>query len=273
LYCVVTDLLDIHKSWVADAVTRYFAATECAADALRQQGARGQDIEVSGIPLRQPFWSASNPLDHLWRPSTPNSTLGSFHGTLSVGEARIQQSDGRLRVLAMDGGMPGPRLRKVVETLLDAGPTLDVVVGWGRYGPAHRELVLAPAHHGLVRHLAEGEPIAPAMRRADLVVTKAGSVTLAESLALGKAVLVHRVAPGQERSNPTLLTQAGAGLHVPTLRRLADAVRWLSEHPADLQEMSLRAAVLGRPDAALDVAARILDMLGLQQDHPTRAAV
>jgi processive 1,2-diacylglycerol beta-glucosyltransferase len=253
LFCVVTDLVDIHRSWVADNVHLYLAATEEAAAAIKRLAAFPARIHVTGIPLRQAFWlSPAGTRKPAWpRVSSPG------------GQRRESERGRRLRLLVMDGGMPGPQLPGVLRNLTEAGVSLEIVAAWGRCAPESRRYEIAGAHKCTVCHLARGEAIEPAMRSADIVVTKAGSLTIAEALAVGRPILVHRAAPGQERSNPLFVQRAGAGIAVPSRTDLVEAIRVLAASSAIRKAMGRRAKEHGRPAAALDVASLILGSLGV----------
>ncbi|MDB5073917.1 MAG: galactosyldiacylglycerol synthase, partial [Chloroflexi bacterium] len=253
VFNVVTDIMDIHRSWVAAGVDLYFAGTEDAARAIEALGVPSHCIVVSGIPLRRQFWPGNGAAPHR------------MAGLASTLEDVFPRSSHRLRVLALDGGVPGPQLPQVVDTLSGAGISMDIVVGWGGAEPPRPAHKLLGANRASVRHLALGEPISPHMRKVDLVITKAGSVTIAESLALARPLLLHRVAPGQESSNPSLVERFGAGLHVPTLRHVVDTLRRLDACPEEIARMRANARLHGRPDAANDVAAHIMRSLNVAE--------
>ncbi len=105
----------------------------------------------------------------------------------------------------------------------------------------HRRLAarLRRRHDGDARFriLDRVHDMARVMGAADLVVSKAGAMTCAEALALGRPLLLHRSLPGQERANEACLVAAGAALRARNgreLRRRLDAL---------LGEPELRAAL------------------------------
>jgi processive 1,2-diacylglycerol beta-glucosyltransferase len=96
------------------------------------------------------------------------------------------------------------------------------------------------------------------------VVTKPGSLTVAEALAMGRPLLLGRPLPGQEEGNVPYVVEAGAGLAIRTPTEAADAVEYLLGDPATRWEMGQRAARVSRPRAT----ERTLDLL---QSHLLRA--
>ena len=109
--------------------------------------------------------------------------------------------------------------------------------------------------HGFVDNMAE------LTRAADVVVSKAGPGTIAESLCCGVPLLLTWHIPGQERDNIAYVLATGAGRYVPRLRDLVDTVAELSAPGsaslARLRERALRAA---RPRATAMIADLIADL-------------
>jgi len=108
------------------------------------------------------------------------------------------------------------------------------------------------------------------MAAADLVVTKAGSVTIAEAMALGRPLLLHRAVPAQEASNPWLVEWEGVGLHAPRSATLRAAVELLAARPELRLAMARRAIALSRPGAAGIVADAVGVALGIHAAHEQR---
>ena len=70
-----------------------------------------------------------------------------------------------------------------------------------------------------------------AIDRADLVVTKAGGLTVSECLARGRAMVLPFAAPGQERGNLFYALDAGAAVRPSELADLADTIEGLIGEP------------------------------------------
>jgi undecaprenyldiphospho-muramoylpentapeptide beta-N-acetylglucosaminyltransferase len=122
----------------------------------------------------------------------------------------------------------------------------------------------APAGLELVR-VAYEDRMATAYAAADLVVCRAGAMTVAElSVAGVPAVLVPLPgAPGDHQTaNARVLERAGAAVVLPdgdcTPVGLTGVVEALLADPGRLDAMGRAAAVLGRPDAA-DAGARVVE--------------
>ena len=96
------------------------------------------------------------------------------------------------------------------------------------------------------------------MQAADLLVSKAGGVTLAEAAAVGVPLVIYQPLPGQETVNVRFLTQheaAYAAEDAEQLLRAADELMFTQRGP----EVSGNLRLLGRPNAAHDIVARICE--------------
>jgi 1,2-diacylglycerol 3-beta-galactosyltransferase len=240
LMTVLTDLVDVHRWWVAPGIDQYVVPTDGAAGRLHRLGVPPSRVNVLGIPLRREF------------------------GTTAVSaremRTRLGLDPDLFTVVLMGGGDGAGRLvatAQAIGNLAQRGvPPFQLVVVSGRNHNARNELEARswplPVHvKGLVSNVAEF------MTAADLVVTKPGSLTVAEALAMGRPLLLGRPLPGQEQGNVPYVVEAGAGLAFQSPAEAADAVEYLLGDPATRWEMGQRAARLSRPRAT----ERTLDLL------------
>jgi 1,2-diacylglycerol 3-beta-galactosyltransferase len=240
---VLTDLVDVHRWWVAPGIDQYVVPTDSAAGRLHRLGVPPSKIAVLGIPLRREF------------------------GTTAVSaremRSRLGLDPDLSTVLLMGGGDGAGRLvatARAIGALAErGGPPFQLVVLSGRNHHARIELEARrwamPFHcTGYVSNIAEY------MTAADVVVTKPGSLTVAEALAMGRPLLLGRPLPGQEEGNVPYVVEAGAGLAFRSPTEAADAVEYLLGDPATRWEMGQRAARLSRPRAT----ERTLDLLQSQ---------
>ena len=108
------------------------------------------------------------------------------------------------------------------------------------------------------------DQVADALARADLVISRAGALTVAELAAAGKAAVLIPFAAAADQhqlENAKVFERAGAGRVIVqnelTPQGLVRVVRELLNSPERLLEMEQRARSLARPAAA----ARIADLI------------
>ena len=111
-------------------------------------------------------------------------------------------------------------------------------------------------------------PIADAYAAADLAITRAGAITIAELCAWGiPSVLIPLPTAAQDHQahNARALAAAGAAVHLPqselTVDSLDATVRELRARPAVMMSMAQSAILRGRPNAAAEIAHQILSLV------------
>jgi UDP-N-acetylglucosamine--N-acetylmuramyl-(pentapeptide) pyrophosphoryl-undecaprenol N-acetylglucosamine transferase len=166
------------------------------------------------------------------------------------------------------GGSQGARpLNAAVADAVRAGRLNDVSVVWGT-GDAHfgAYASLARAGHVVVQGFLD--PMTTAYRAADVIVCRAGAMTVAELCAWGKpSVLVPlpSAAADHQTVNARALATAGAAVHLAeselTAAALADAVTKLLADPTRLASLASNARTRGRPNATRDVVSNILTLV------------
>jgi UDP-N-acetylglucosamine:LPS N-acetylglucosamine transferase len=117
------------------------------------------------------------------------------------------------------------------------------------------------AQRNPIKVLGFVEDVADLLRSADVVVTKAGGVTLAEAFCCGVPVVVHDAVPGQETGNLEYVLQQGASRYAERPDDLVQIMRELLVDPTKRAELAQRGVMLARPDAARRIAENVLARL------------
>jgi UDP-N-acetylglucosamine--N-acetylmuramyl-(pentapeptide) pyrophosphoryl-undecaprenol N-acetylglucosamine transferase len=179
--------------------------------------------------------------------------------------ARFQGRSGPLRLLVVGGSLGAQALNEAVPQALALLKERPAVVH--QSGEKHLEALRE--HYGKAR--VEGELVAfidDMARRyaeADLVICRAGAVTIAELSAAGMASILvpfpHAVDDHQS-ANARFLADRGAAVLLPqrelTAEKLAQLIASLDR--ARLLDMAMKARALGKPDAARVVAQRCMEL-------------
>jgi UDP-N-acetylglucosamine--N-acetylmuramyl-(pentapeptide) pyrophosphoryl-undecaprenol N-acetylglucosamine transferase len=218
---------------------RLFVGFPAAATTVGR-GAGDPRVQVTGVPLRRALREA-----------------------FADGEAPGPDPKGRVHLFAF-GGSQGAR--QINDALLGAIPQLDParVAVVHQTGEADRERVArAWAEAGFEAEVVAFEPDMPARyRQADLVVCRAGAISIAELALAGRAALLvplAHVGGGEQFANARVLEEVGAArvldsrhLDPETFER---TLRELLADPEALRTMGQRAATLARPEAAETIVA------------------
>jgi len=102
------------------------------------------------------------------------------------------------------------------------------------------------------------EPMHELMGASDLLVTKAGGLTVMEACALGLPMVFCGTIAGQERFNAQFAVQQGAGVMAKNVKGVVRLVLRLLEDPRALAAMRTNALALGKPRAAIDLVERLI---------------
>jgi UDP-N-acetylglucosamine--N-acetylmuramyl-(pentapeptide) pyrophosphoryl-undecaprenol N-acetylglucosamine transferase len=163
------------------------------------------------------------------------------------------------------GGSQGARaVNEAVARAVQRGLLADVSLLWGT-GAAHEATYQPLAVPGRVVVRGFVDPIAPAYAAADLVVARAGAMTVAELCAWGKAsvlIPLPTAAADHQTFNARAMADAGAAVHLPesdlTPESLAQTVTGLVRDPSRLEGLGRLAQKRGQPTAARDIMSRVL---------------
>ncbi len=190
LVTCITDI-SMHKEWYAGQTDLYLAPTVEVKDNLAGFGALPGNVLVTGVPVRQQFLT--------------QRVLPDVSGSLDGTDGRKDKEAGK-QVLIMGGGLGiMPELDDILCTLHEMpGVKATVITG--------KNQKLYEAWKGRfedIEVLGYVEQIADCMRKADLVITKAGGITLFEILHSQVPMFVIRPFLEQEAVNARYAQEKG----------------------------------------------------------------
>jgi processive 1,2-diacylglycerol beta-glucosyltransferase len=233
---VVTDFV-AHSQWMARHIDRYCVAADEVKHQYVARGIPAERIIVSGMPLRQEF-----------EETVDGAAVRAAFGLSSSAPV----------VLAMAGshGTFG-RLPDIARALLASRRRIQGLLVTGTDTRLATSLEALTANT-TVRTLGYVKDVRRLMAAADLIVTKAGGLTLAESLAAEVPLLAYGSLPGQERRNELFAARAGIALVARSPRELTHLLDLALEDPSLLGDLRERMRHLKRPDASRQIVATIL---------------
>jgi UDP-N-acetylglucosamine--N-acetylmuramyl-(pentapeptide) pyrophosphoryl-undecaprenol N-acetylglucosamine transferase len=169
-------------------------------------------------------------------------------------------------VLLITGGSQGSlAINRTVAGWLDRTTQIPAQLIWVTGKGSHKEFTRYNAPG--VRVLDFLDPMADAYSVADLVVSRAGMITVAELCAWGLPnilVPLPTAAADHQTHNARVLAEAGASIFLPqselTPDRLAQVVGELLGDPARRGQMGQRALARGRPHSAADIVSKLLTL-------------
>lgn len=231
-----------HKHWVRPEADVVMVAADDTKAELVARGLKPERIVVTGIPIDTRF----------------ATLVGADKAAL---RARFGLQPDIPLILLSGGGTGSYRaLEPVLNVLSNLGRRVQVLVLAGAQCRGIEQRGGATLHHlGFSRDFPE------LLAASDLVVGKAGGLTVAEATALGVPLVIYEPIPGHEEGNADFLVRNGAGLWARTLPELRPCVLRALD-PDRHAILSANAARLGKPDSAARVAEAVLRALGDRDD-------
>jgi processive 1,2-diacylglycerol beta-glucosyltransferase len=236
---VVTDFV-AHSQWIAPRVDRYCVAAAEVKHDFVARGIPAERITITGVPVRPAFDAAIDP-DEARR-----------HHGLSP----------RLPVILAMAGARGSfgRLADVARAFTAVRAPFQGVIVAGHDARVAADL-RAAARGTTIRVLDYVPDIHRLMAASDVLVTKAGGMTLAEGMAAGLPLVLFGSLPGQERRNERFATRNGIALVAGSTADLARTLERALTDPALLDALRTGVERLRRPDASRRVAAVVADQV------------
>ena len=237
---VVTDLITGHASWYDADTDLTIVPTTAARDNAVKSGIDRCALAVVGVPVARQFVAVA--------------------GERLMLQEQLGWSVSRPTILVA-GGADGVGPLEALSVAIDrAQMQCDIAIVTGRNASLASRL-RGRSWHGRIHVYDFVTNFAELMRAASVLVTKAGPGTISEACASGCPMVLHSAIPGQETGNVEFVTRGRAGIWAPSPLAVTAALNaWLvgRDAPAALRRASMGALRLARPDAATEIALRVI---------------
>ncbi|MFN8597790.1 MAG: glycosyltransferase [Anaerolineae bacterium] len=236
---VYTDLITNHALWCARGAKRYLVPTPIARDGAIRHGVPADKITVTGLPVHPRFLDPIEPPDELRR--------------------RLGLRSDKPVILLSGGGEGLGRVYDVAYAIGQSNLKAQLVIVTGRNQTLRHELEnvdwqMETMILGFTRDMPDWLAVA------DVLISKAGSNSLAEALVRGLPTIVFDYVVGQEEGNPDYIRYSGAGAFCPKPAQVVNTLRDWLYHSDVLQQMAQNARNIARPNAAFNVAEIVYDL-------------
>lgn len=237
LATVITDHV-AHNQWVHPYTDLYLVPSPPVKEELIERGISQDRVEVTGIPIDPAFGQQ-------WNKRALRHKLGLKEDLFTV-----------LVLGGAFGNWGG--MRRICTRLATFPLPIQVVIITGKdfkmkekLSPIADEACCPMYIQGFVDDM-------PAwMGTADILISKAGGITVSEAMASELPLLIYRPIPGQEEANVRYLVSEGAATAADDITQLIDKLEQIIRHPAKLVEMRQRAKRIAYADSA-HVTAKLL---------------
>ena len=237
---VITDMVSTHAFWYNKHATLTLAPTEEALQRGIDIGMDANRMAVMGQPIS----------DQYRHPKAPKAEL----------RERFGWPASKPVILMVGGGEGMGPIENVVRAVDRAQLNLMMAIITGRNEALKKNLLKKPL---VTEHEIFGfvENMPDLMNAADIIVTKAGPGTISESFTAGLPIILYTRMPGQEEGNVDYVVDKGAGVWAPTPGEVVTTLRHWVENPQVLQKIAATSQSLARPDAAKNIAQKIIEIV------------
>lgn len=256
---VVTDLGSAHPTWFSPGVDKCFVPSDALYKAAKDRKLQDDQIVQYGLPIRRGFWASQGTGKQLSQQAM-KAQLG------------LDESLPTVLIVGGGDGMGG---------IVDISKSLGNELGQMSSESAKSQMVVVCGNNAQAKQQLEGTTWGPGvrvnvqgfvnnmdewMRASDALVTKAGPGTIAEASICGLPCMMFSFLPGQEEGNIPFVESSGFGKYSGDPSVIAETVTsWLSS-PQMLQEMRDNALSAARPEATLDIARDLAQVVFAQKE-------
>ncbi|MGX7112219.1 MGDG synthase family glycosyltransferase [Gemella cuniculi] len=213
---VVTDY-HFHKSWLTKGAIRYYVATDESKDAFINAGVLEENIKVFGLPIDKKFDEKIDGQKWL------------LENNLSQNKKTILLVAGAFGVLK--------NFDNIVDKLLENNNDVQIVIICGKNNDLKNKLEKIYENIKTVKVLGYTYNMREWMQSSTLLVTKAGGVTISESLASNIPLILFNPVPGQEKENAVYFEKNNMGKIAYTDNEVIESVKELFEDENSIKLM------------------------------------
>lgn len=244
LYTVTTDLVSMRDNWIIPEQAHAFISTQEAYDDFVAQGISPEKMQVTGLPVHPRF---------------DNETLSSEERA----EFRTQHGldPDRFTLMIMMGGNGSQSIYDYAKAIEQSQLPLQIIACCGRNQKLYERLTLLAKISKTPIHVQGFTHEIPYwMRLSDLLLTKPGSVTIAESISQKLPLMIDatRYIMWQEKGNAEYLEKYKIGLSFRSQDELMDKLKGLVLQSERYAELKAQMEKFPRHNAAETIAEYLL---------------
>ncbi|GAE35452.1 MGDG synthase family glycosyltransferase [Halalkalibacter akibai] len=231
LYTVITDLY-LHPAYVRPEIDGYFTASPYIEEFSKEYNVPIDQLFCTGIPIKSipdvniPRWKVRNDLK--------------------------LQSDEKT-ILITGGGLGLGKYEDLLETLEQLEEKVQVLCMTGFNSELEKRIMALNSKHR-IHVISYTERFTEYLRASDVVLSKAGGLTMAEALACETPTVIYQPVPGHEEDNAQFLIDFGAAVKAEKIGDVKNLVEKMLEDKEYYQTLVNNAKKIKKPEAAKQIA-------------------
>lgn len=247
LATVMTDF-HVHNQWFGlhEFVDFFFIANDIMKNEMVKLEIEEKKIHVTGIPISDRFNNNFNDneiYEELWLDSQKPTILFFGGGEFGLGREASYMA---LKTII--------RLFKEVQVVAISGKNKKM---YNRF----EELIQKTNSSSRVKLFEYTDKVPELMHICGLVITKAGGLTIAESLASSLPIVIINPIPGQEEENAEFLVNSGCAIWIKKDDSIVRSLKNLSRDKEKLSKMKEASIALAKPNATKDICDILINEL------------
>jgi processive 1,2-diacylglycerol beta-glucosyltransferase len=228
---VLTDF-NINPFWVQENIDLYIVPDESTFKRLVDFGVQPEKIEVVGIPIDPNFGLKKN----------SQKIISKFNILKDCPT-----------VLIMGGSFGLGPIEEIILSLNKINKDFQIIVVSG-YNACLKKRIenIAPLLKKRIKVFGYVDRIDELMSVSDILISKPGGITCAESLASGLPMIIFDPLPTQERFNANFLLEHKVALYADTLDFLESLVSDFLDEPTKLEQIKRRLTAYAKPFSSFE---------------------
>ncbi|MCD6229152.1 MAG: glycosyltransferase [Candidatus Omnitrophica bacterium] len=237
---VVTDYYP-HRLWIHQEVDIYTVACQEAKDVLTTEGVNPEKVKILGIPISVNFLKVYD----------KKELAKKFGFSLNTNT-----------ILLMGGGLGIGPIKKIAKVLDDVEEKFQLIVICGKNKKLFNWFKKRVKYFKKrLFYFGYIDFVDKLMGFSDIIITKAGGLTISEALAKGMATIVVNPIPGQEERNVEYLERKKAILKTNSVKEIGDLVKTLLRDRNELFSLKRNALQNATIDSSLRIVNLVLSYL------------
>lgn len=231
-----------HAFWFYNCIDAYVVPHQDFLWEVREKGVPKDTIFPLGIPISDDFKKA-------------------------VDSEKIKEelglSNDKITLLLMGGGLGLGNITKIYKELCFSSLDLQFIICCGNNEKLKNQLENLKSRT-LKKTLILGytDRVPELMSISDMLISKPGGLTIAESLVKNLPIIITSTIPGQEEKNADYLINNGIAARVKESGELTHLIYQFTESPLRLSHMRAMADEKSKPNSTKDIAELIISFIG-----------
>ncbi len=239
LFAVLTDYAP-HSFWISPEVDFFVVASDDVRERMLKKGVDPDKIKVLGIPI-DPRFAIPKAKQKIKR--------------------QLRVPDDMPVVLIMGGGQGIGPFKKVVKEIDKLERRFAIISICGTNKRLYKSLQrLRPKLRHTMINFAYVDNVDELMEASDVIITKAGGLTVSEAMAKGLPMIIMNSLPGQEYNNLRFLLKHRIALRAEDGKEAARRLDRILKDKKVWQKLHTNALRLARPNSSLGLAHLVLEI-------------